>query len=299
MGVRAQSRRKWFMVERAKNILAEALQTSNPEERRAWLERACAGDEDLRREVESLLQAYEQAGDSTGHRSDSAPDQEPKAQPKWSGGPPRPPKKTARGLADGSPGDDSPLGPEEITRWLETIREGKPEAAEELLTRVYHELRELAAAKMAHEAPGQTLQPTALAHEAWLGLGVGNGGRFPDRAYFFAAAGEAMRRILVEIARRKKRLKHGGNLERVDIDSLQLAAPRSDEELLAVDDALNRLAERDPRAAELVKLLYFVELTQEQAAKELGISVATVERHWAFARAWLFREIQKCRNAPS
>jgi RNA polymerase sigma factor (TIGR02999 family) len=190
-------------------------------------------------------------------------------------------------------------GAGEVTRLLEAMRAGKPEAAEELLSHVYHELRALAACKMSHEAPGQTLQPTALVHEAWLRLGGGNGARFPDRAYFFAAAGEAMRRILVEIARRKKRLKHGGHLERVDIDKVDLAAPRPDDEILAVDEALTRLAERDPRAAELVKLLYFVELTQEQAAKELGISVATVERQWAFARAWLFREIQKGRNAPS
>jgi RNA polymerase sigma factor (TIGR02999 family) len=190
-------------------------------------------------------------------------------------------------------------GAGEVTRLLEAMRKGDPQAAEELLSHVYHELRKVAAWMMARESPGQTLQPTALVHEAWLRLGIGEGGRFPNRAYFFAAAGEAMRRILVEIARRKKRLKRGGNLERVDIDSLQLAAPRPEEELLAVDDALNRLAARDPRAAELVKLLYFVELTQEQAAKELGISLATVERQWAFARAWLFRDIQKSRNAPS
>ena len=188
-------------------------------------------------------------------------------------------------------------GAGEVTRLLEAMRAGKPEAAEELLSHVYHELRALAACKMSHEAPGQTLQPTALVHEAWLRLGGGNGARFPDRAYFFAAAGEAMRRILVEIARRKKRLKHGGHLERVDIDKVDLAAPRPDDELLAVDEALTRLAERDPRAAELVKLLYFVELTQDQAAKELGISVATVERQWAFARAWLFREIERARES--
>jgi RNA polymerase sigma factor (TIGR02999 family) len=187
-------------------------------------------------------------------------------------------------------------GTGEITRLLEAMREGKPEAAEELLSHVYHELRALAACKMSHEAPGQTLQPTALVHEAWLRLGGGNGTRFPDRAYFFASAGEAMRRILVEIARRKKRLKHGGNLERVDIDSVELAVPQPDDEVLAVDEALTRLAECEPRAAELVKLLYFVRLTQEQAAKELGISVATVERQWAFARAWLFRDIERARE---
>jgi RNA polymerase sigma factor (TIGR02999 family) len=190
-------------------------------------------------------------------------------------------------------------GTGQITRLLEEMREGDPHAAEELLSHVYHELRTLAAWMMAREAPGQTLQPTALVHEAWVRLGIGEGARFPDRAYFFAAAGEAMRRILVEAARRKKRLKHGGNLERVDIENVDLAAPLPDDELLALDEALTRFAESEPRAAELVELLFFVGLTQEQAAKELGISVATVERQWAFARAWLFRDIQKSRNAPS
>ena len=190
-------------------------------------------------------------------------------------------------------------GAGEVTRLLEAMRAGKPEAAEELLSHVYHELRALAACKMSHEAPGQTLQPTALVHEAWLRLGIGEGARFPGRAYFFAAAGEAMRRILVENARRKKRLKHGGNLERVDIENVELAAPLPDDELLALDEALTRFAQSEPRAAELVKLLFFVGLTQEQAASELGISISTVERTWAFAKAWLFRDIQKSRNAPS
>jgi RNA polymerase sigma factor (TIGR02999 family) len=190
-------------------------------------------------------------------------------------------------------------GTGEITRLLEEMREGDPRAAEELLSHVYRQLRTLAAYKMAHEAPGQTLQPTALVHEAWLRLGGGEGTRFPSRAYFFAAAGEAMRRILVENARRKKRLKHGGNLQRVNVENVDLVAPLPDDELLALDEALTRLAQSDPRAAELVKLLFFVRLTQEQAAKELGISVATVERTWAFARAWLYRDIQKNRNAPS
>jgi RNA polymerase sigma factor (TIGR02999 family) len=189
-------------------------------------------------------------------------------------------------------------GTGEITRLLQQMREGDPEAAEQLLSHIYPELRALAYAKMAHEAPGQTLQPTALVHEAWLRLGGGEGGRFPSRAYFFAAAGEAMRRILVENARRKKRLKHGGNLERVDIENVGLASPLPDDDLLALDEALTRLAELHPRAAELVKVLFFVELTQEQAAKELSISVPTVERRWAFARAWLFREIQRSRNPP-
>ena len=187
----------------------------------------------------------------------------------------------------------------EITRLLQEMREGKLEVAEEVLSHVYRELRALAAAKMAHEAPGQTLQPTALVHEAWLRLGLVNGARFPDRAYFFAAAAEAMRRILVEVARRKKRLKHGGHLERVDLDELQLAAPQPDDELLAVDEVLNGFAEADSRAAKVVKLIYFVGLTQAQAAQELGVSLATVERDWVYARAWLKREILKSRNAPS
>jgi RNA polymerase sigma factor (TIGR02999 family) len=177
--------------------------------------------------------------------------------------------------------------------------EGDPRAAEQLLSHVYRELRALAAYKMANEPPGQTLQPTALVHEVWLRLMGGNGQSFPDRAYFFAAAGEAMRRILVESARRKKRLKRGGNLQRVDIEKVDLPAPLPDDDLLALDEALTRLAGFDPRAAELVNLCFFVGLTQEQAAEELGISVATVERRWAFARAWLFREIQKSRNAQS
>jgi RNA polymerase sigma factor (TIGR02999 family) len=189
-------------------------------------------------------------------------------------------------------------GTGEITRLLEEMREGNPEAAEELLSHVYRELRMLAASKMAREAPGQTLQPTALVHEAWLRLGGSTGQKFPDRAYFFASVGEAMRRILVENARRKKRLKRGGNLERVDIEHIDVAAPLPDDDLLALDEALSRFAEFEPRAAELVNLCFFVGLTQEQAAKELGVSISTVERKWAYARAWLFREIQKGQMAP-
>jgi RNA polymerase sigma factor (TIGR02999 family) len=169
--------------------------------------------------------------------------------------------------------------------------------AQELLPLVYDELRRLAAWRLANEQPGQTLQPTALVHEAWLRMVGGDGLHGLSRAYFFAAAGEAMRRILVENARRKNRLKRGGNLERVDIDHVDLASPVPDDDLLALDEALNQLAESEPRAAEVVKLCFFVGLSQEQAAKELGVSVATVERQWAFARAWLFREIQKSRNA--
>ncbi len=186
----------------------------------------------------------------------------------------------------------------EVTRLLENLREGYPGAGEELLSHVYHELRALAASKMAREAVGQTLQATALVHEAWLRLVDSSGQQFHDRAYFFAAAGEAMRRILVENARRKKRLKRGGNLAKVNIEEVDLAAPLPDDDLLALDEALTLFAEAQPEAARLVKLCFFVGLTREQAAKELGISVATVNRMWAFSRAWLFREIQKSRNPP-
>ncbi len=187
----------------------------------------------------------------------------------------------------------------EITRLLQSMCDGQPQAAEQLLSHVYNELRAMAASKVAREPPGQTLQATALVHEAWLRLTGGNGQRFPDRAYFFAAAGRAMRRILVEIARRKQREKHGGNLQKVDIENVDLPAPLPDDQLLDIDEALTRLAECQPRAAELVDLLFFVGLTHEQAAKELRVSLSTVERTWAFARAWLFREIEKSRSAKS
>ena len=184
----------------------------------------------------------------------------------------------------------------DLTRILEAMQQGEPGAPDKLLAEVYQELRRLAAYKMAGEAPGHTLQPTALVHEAWLRLG-GGGQPFANRAHFFAAAGEAMRRILVENARRKKRLKRGGDQHRVELDDVEIPAPMPDDELLALDEALARLAEADARAAELVKLCFFVGFTQEQAAKELGISLATAERLWSFARAWLFKEVQKKRGA--
>jgi len=176
---------------------------------------------------------------------------------------------------------------------LEVVQSGEARAVEEFLPAVYDELRKLAARKLANEAPGQTLQPTALVHEAWLRLGGGNSCQWQSRAHFFGAAAEAMRRILVEQARRKKRLKRGGGLVRVELEETNLASPMPDDDLLALDAALDRLTEIDPRASELVKLCFFVGLTQEQAAKELDVSISTVERTWAFARAWLFREIQK------
>ena len=185
----------------------------------------------------------------------------------------------------------------DVTQILQAIERGDGRAADELLPLVYQELRRLAAHKMAGEASGHTLQPTALVHEAFLRLvGSGQAQQWDGRGHFFAAAAEAMRRILVESARRKKRLKHGGQLERVDVDAVDIPSPMPDDELLAVDEALDRLAKVDTRAAQMVKLCFFVGLTQEQAGQELGISLATAERLWGFARAWLFRELQRNLN---
>lgn len=184
----------------------------------------------------------------------------------------------------------------EVTHILESIQRGDPMAGDDLLPLVYGELRRLAAYRMSGEAPGHTLQPTALVHEAWLRLTGDKASGFQNRAHFFSAAGEAMRRILVESARRKMRLKRGGQLERVDIDDVDLPLPMPGDELLALDEALDRLATVDARAAEVVKLCFFVGLTQQQAAGEMGISVATVERLWSFARAWLFRKMKQSGN---
>jgi RNA polymerase sigma factor (TIGR02999 family) len=152
---------------------------------------------------------------------------------------------------------------------------------------------------MAQEAPGHTLQPTALVHEAWLRLvAPEQQAQFQNRAHFFGAAAEAMRRILVDRARKKKALKRGGNLERVDIDAVELLSPMPDDELLALDDALDHLTTVDMRAAGMVKLCFFVGLTHAEAAHELGISLATAERVWGFARSWLLREMQKQTTGP-
>ena len=185
----------------------------------------------------------------------------------------------------------------EVTQILEAIQRGDSKAAGELLPLVYQELRQLAAHKMANEAAGHTLQPTVLVHEAWLRLVSAENQRWENRAHFFAAAAEAMRRILVESARRKKRLKRGGEQERVDLDEVDLPLPMPDDELLALDEALERLVAFNARAAELVKLCFFVGLTQEQAARELNVSISTAERLWAFARAWLFQEMQGKKNS--
>jgi RNA polymerase sigma factor (TIGR02999 family) len=181
----------------------------------------------------------------------------------------------------------------QFTQILEAVQQGDRQAASELLPLVYGELRRLAACQMAREKPGHTLQATALVHEAWLRLvGPGDPPHWGGRTHFLAAAAEAMRRILVESARRKQRLKHGGHLERVNLEEVDLPLPMPTDELLALDEALERLAALDARAAQMVKLCFFVGLTQEQAAKELGISLATAERVWSFARVWLFQEIR-------
>ena len=179
----------------------------------------------------------------------------------------------------------------EVTRMLEAVQQGDPKAAEELLPLVYEDLRKLAAHKMASQPPGQTLQPTALVHEAWLRLAGNEGDRFTNRAHFFAAAAQAMRCILIANARRKQSQKHGGGWARVDVEHVQLAEPLPPEELLALDEALTELARLDPPAAELVQLRFFAGLTQQQAAEVLGLSPRTADRTWAHARAWLFQQI--------
>jgi RNA polymerase sigma factor (TIGR02999 family) len=170
---------------------------------------------------------------------------------------------------------------------------GEPQAASRLLPLVYEELRQLAAQKMARENPGQTLQATALVHEAWLRLGGDEQVAWQNRTHFFAAAAEAMRRILIDNARRKSALRHGGQAERVDfnLDSLELAAGMEDDQLLAVHEALDKLAAHDAVKAELVKLRFFAGLTLAEAAKALDLSEPTAKRYWAYARAWLYREI--------
>src|SRR2546426_127250 len=181
----------------------------------------------------------------------------------------------------------------EVTRILNAIQQGDARAADELLPLVYEELRKLAGHKMAGEAPGHTLQATALVHEAWLRLTASNQQMWENRGHFFAAAAEAMRRILVEHARRKKSLKRGGGAEREELDesALVLAAPQ--DELLAVHEALDTLEREDPVASELVKLRYFVGMTMAEAAAALGLAPRTAERLWTYARVWLRREIRR------
>jgi RNA polymerase sigma factor (TIGR02999 family) len=179
----------------------------------------------------------------------------------------------------------------DVTHILHAIEQGDPKAADQLLPLVYEELRKLAAARMANEAPGQTLQPTALVHEAWLRLGGAEGQSWDGRAHFFGAAAEAMRRILIENARRKKALRHGAGQPQLDIQQIEIAGPAPDDQMLEVDEALNRLAALDKEKAELVKLRYFAGLTIEEAARALKISEATAKRWWVYARAWLYAEV--------
>jgi RNA polymerase sigma factor (TIGR02999 family) len=180
----------------------------------------------------------------------------------------------------------------EATLLLSAVEQGDPQAAEKLLELLYEELRRLAASKMAREQPGQTLQPTALVHEAWLRLVGSQNPKFENRAHFFSAAAEAMRRILIDRARYKLRIRHGGNLERVDLEGQDLASPAEDEQLVAVHEALNKLAKDHPLQAEVVKLRYFVGMTNEETAEILGVSIATVKNYWTFARTWIFNEIK-------
>ncbi len=180
----------------------------------------------------------------------------------------------------------------DVTQVLQAIQRGDGRASEELLPLVYNEMRQLAAARMAQEAAGQTLQPTALVHEAWLRM-VGAGERtWQNRAHFFGAAAEAMRRILVENARRKSRLKRGGGQVRLDIADLDLAAASPDEKVLLMDEALEQLKAEDPEKARIVVLKFFGGLTNQEVAENLGVTERTVERQWAFAKAWLFQKIR-------
>jgi len=185
-----------------------------------------------------------------------------------------------------------------VTRILQAAQQGDPKAADELLPLVYEELRKLAANKMNNEGPGQTLQPTALVHEAWLRLVGTEAADAPQkqwngRGHFFGAAAEAMRRILVEKARRKARVRHGGKMQRTDLTSLDVASASDDEQVLAVSEALDKLAARDKVGAELIKLRFFVGVSQAEAAQILGLPERTATRVWAFARAWLHEELRK------
>jgi RNA polymerase sigma factor (TIGR02999 family) len=180
----------------------------------------------------------------------------------------------------------------EVTRILGSMEVGDPQAAEQLLPLVYEELRRLAGVQMALEASGQTLQPTALVHEAWLRLG-GEDHLWANRRQFFSAAAEAMRRILIERARHRGRMRHGGGLQRTSLDGLDLAISTDDDLLLLVSESLDRLAQHDAPGAELIKLRFFAGLSNVEAAEALGLSERTAKRTWAYARAWLYEEIQR------
>jgi RNA polymerase sigma factor (TIGR02999 family) len=181
----------------------------------------------------------------------------------------------------------------QVTCILERAQQGDPKAAEELLPLVYEELRKLAAARMAHEKPGQTLQATALVHEAWLRLAGDTAPKFQNRAHFFGAAGEAMRRILIERARRRLSVKRGAGAQQLDVDEMEIASPIADDDaLLALNEALEKFSTVDARKAELVKLRYFVGMSFEETAAALDIAVPTAKQWWAYARAWLAVEMR-------
>jgi len=181
----------------------------------------------------------------------------------------------------------------QVTQLLSAIDDGDAQAANQLLPLVYEELRKLAAAKMAQEQPGQTLQPTALVHEAWLRLVGTEEVRFSGKGHFFAAAAEAMRWILIDRARKKNALKRGAGGQKVELDELEVAVQADDETLLEVNETLEKLAKEDPDSAEFIKLRFFAGLTNAQAAQALGIPERTARRHWSFARAWLYRELRR------
>jgi len=181
----------------------------------------------------------------------------------------------------------------DVTRILTAMEQGDSTATDDLLPVVYNELRRMAAHKMANERPGHTLQPTALVHEAWLQLVDTPLQSWQNRAHFFGAAGEAMRRILIARARRKGRQRRGSGAQHVNVDELEIASPAPDDQLLALSEALDCFAAMEPQQAELVKLRYFVGLKIDEASEVLGISEATAKRWWAYARAWLYEEIQK------
>ena len=179
----------------------------------------------------------------------------------------------------------------DVTHILQAIEQGDPKAADELLPLVYDELRKLAAHRMSNEASGHTLQATSLVHEAWMRLVGSENPKFDGRAHFFAAAAEAMRRILIDRARRKRALRHGGGQERVNLEDLDVTTEKDDDQLLAMNDALDKLAVRNEVEAELVKLRYFVGMTTAQAAEVLGITEASAKHYWIHARTWLYQQI--------
>lgn len=187
----------------------------------------------------------------------------------------------------------------DVTQLLHAIDAGDPKAADQLLPLVYEELRKLAVAKMAQEKPGQTLQATALVHEAWLKIAGDGGGQFANRRHFFKAAATAMQQILIDNARRKQRVKHGGDQAGEELHESRIALSVPSEELLAVNDALAALALEDPQAAEVVQMRYFVGLSVPEIADALNLAPRTVDRHWAFARAWLKRTIRTSLSGPT